>query len=282
MKEIAIKAIYAILGLNAGSGITYVDDKVYVISDNANVLYEYQIQNQQTIYHSLDNNPINHQLNKAEKYDLEAITKVDDQLFIIGSGSQANRNTAFNYNLNTQKTDTLSLQYLYETLQDFSEIPEKELNIEGVVKYKDDYIFLNRGNGPSQKNTLFVVQGKNLVDEFNTFYYEFDLPTLNNVPTGFSDAVVVNNHMFFIATAEDTSNVIDDGEIKGSLIGAIDLKKMKLLFTEVISNNQKFEGITLKSIDKKNVEFLLVEDNDDANVTESKIYSLTAKLKRKP
>src|SRR5690606_41327753 len=112
--------------------------------------------------------------------------------------------------------------------------------------------------------------------------YYFVLHTVNNVPTGFSDAVVINNHRFFVGTAEDRSNVIDEDLIKGALIGANDLNKMKLLFTEVISNKQKVEGITLKSIDKKNVEFLLVEDNDDANVTESKIYSLTAKLKRKP
>ena len=282
MKEIAIKVLYTILGLNASSGIVYSDDIIYAISDQSNALYEYNTKTNETIYHSLDGNEINHAITKEEKYDLEAIVKDENTLFMVGSGSKSNRNLSFLFDTQLQIADTLSLDYLYETTAEFSEIPLNEFNIEGVVKYKDDFIFMNRGNGKSNINALMVVQGKNLVDEFNTFTYTFNLPKINNVPTGFSDGIVIKDQLFFLATAESSTSTYSDGNIGGTLLGAIDLKKMKLKFTKVISNNQKFEGIALKSINGKNVEFLLCEDNDMDNETSSNIYLLTAKLNSKP
>ena len=88
-------------------------------------------------------------------------------------------------------------------------------------------MFLNRGNGPKNANYIYVVQGKNLVDDFNIYYFEFDLPKIDDVPTGFSDATRINNTLFFIATSEGVTSTYDDGAIKGSIFGAIDLKKMK-------------------------------------------------------
>lgn len=281
MKEIALQALYTILGLNAASGIIYTEDKIFAISDQSNALYEYSIKNNRTQYHSLDGNTINHAQEKSVKYDSEGILLDQQNLMIVGSGSKPNRNLAFTYDLTNKTADTLSLSYLYETLSEFSEIPKTDFNVEGLVKYKEDYIFLNRGNGKNNINALMVVQGKNLTDEFNTFAYTFDLPKINNTQSGFSDGVVLNNNLYFIATAEGSDSTYNDGKIMGSMIGCIDLKKMKLKFTQIISENQKFEGITIKEIKGKEIEFLLSEDNDTVT-DQSIIYSLKCKLKKKP
>ena len=119
-----------------------------------------------------------------------------------------------------------------------------------------------------------------MIDEYNMYFFEFDLPKINNVQSGFSDATVVNNTLYFIATAEDERSVYNDGVIKGSLFGAIDLK-MKLLFTEKISDTHKFEGITVIEQNKKNILFALCEDTDNNNNDQTVIYKLAVNLKSK-
>jgi hypothetical protein len=56
---------------------------------------------------------------------------------------------------------------------------------------------------------------------------------------------------FFLATAEDTESTYDDGEVLGSLIGRINLKTMKIDFTQKISSTYKFEGLTLYTNSKE-------------------------------
>jgi hypothetical protein len=53
-----------------------------------------------------------------------------------------------------------------------------------------------------------------------------------------------------LATAEDTESTYDD-EVLGSLIGRINLKTMKIDFTQKISSTHKFEGLTLYTIQRK-------------------------------
>jgi hypothetical protein len=80
-----------------------------------------------------------------------------------------------------------------------------------------------------------------------------------------------------LATAEDTESTYDDGEVLGSLIGRINLKTMKIDFTQKISSTHKFEGLTLYTDSKEKIEFLLCEDKD-TEVLETDIYKLTIDL----
>lgn len=281
MKEIVIKAIYTLFGLNAASGLVYTSDTIYAISDQSNALYEYSIAKDSMSYHSLDGKSVNHHIKKSKKYDWEAILQDGDVLIIAGSGSKPQRAQSFVYHLGEQTSESLDMSYLYEIMTDFSEISSEDFNIEGLVKYKEDYIFINRGNGPKNFNALMFVQGRNFVDDFNTFTIPIKLPQINGVNTGFSDGIVVNDHLLFLATAENKASTYEDGAIGGTLIGAIDLKKMKLKFTEVISTTQKFEGIALHSIDGKNIRLLLCEDPDNNESSLSTIYMLEARLKKK-
>ncbi len=61
-------------------------------------------------------------------------------------------------------------------MQSFAELPEGDLNIEGVARNANEWFFFNRGNGAKGKNIVFTVQGKNLTEEFNIIANEYKLP----------------------------------------------------------------------------------------------------------
>ena len=84
--------------------------------------------------------------------------------------------------------------------------------------------------------------------------------------------------IYFLSTAEDTKSTYDDGEVLGSFIGRIDLKSMKIDFTQKITSTNKFEGLTFYKKDNNKIEFLLCEDND-TELLETKIYKLSLPVK---
>ncbi len=279
MKKFLLSSWLKIMGIAAASGIGYENNELILVSDTGNALYHYFIENDSLAQYSLDDHPINHQMPKKEKYDLEAFTIVDNTWYAFGSGSKPNRNTAYQFNKFSKYSTPIDLNDLYSEMKSFAELSDKDFNIEAALQYNDDWYFLNRGNGPENANYLFVVQGKNLTDEFNMYFFEFDLPPINGTQSGFSAAVVQNNTLFFVATAEDEVSTYEDGAIKGSMLGAIDLKKMKLLFTEKISDHNKFEGIAILEQNRKNITFALCEDADEATNNAAIIYKLDVTLK---
>lgn len=156
-------------------------------------------------------------------------------------------------------------------------IESHDFNIEGVAAYKDDWLFLNRGNGPGGRNVLFIVNGASLTDTFQLSYKDVNLPVINGLSFSFSDATVAGDTLYFIATAEAGNSTYDDGEVGGRLFGIFDLKIQKIVSTQLISRSQKFEGITSYPPESGNVSFLLCEDNDHSSDT-STVYRLDVAL----
>lgn len=281
MKKYLLTSWLKIAAIAAASGIGYENNELILVSDNGNAIYHYLISNDSLTKYSLNDEAINDNISKADKFDLEAFASVDNTWYAFGSGSKENRNSGFMFNKFSKFSTKIDLTGLYDEMKSFSDLTTDDFNIEAVTTYNNDWLFLNRGNGVKNANYMFVVQGKNLTDEYNIYYFEFELPKLNNVQTGFSDATVINNTLYFVATAEDETSTYNDGLIKGTIFGAIDLKKMKLLFTEKISDTQKFEGITVIENDKKNIVFALCEDTDAINNNQTVIYKLQVDLKSK-
>ena len=143
-----------------------------------------------------------------------------------------------------KKITTNNLADLYAVMQNFGEIKPEEFNIEGVIYNGENWYFLNRGNGISNKNVLLTIDGKNLINEFSIISNDYKLPKIKGVRSSFTDAILVDNKIYFLATAENTESTYDDGEVLGSIIGRIDLKTMKIDFTKKISTTHKFEGLT--------------------------------------
>jgi len=276
MKKFKLIKFLKIIGISTVSALTYQNDIVSLIADDSNILYEYNTKSDQLTKITLSEGEFEN-LPKKEKLDFESMIDTEKSMYIFGSGSNSNREKAIYINKEKNTVETLNLNYLFDSMKSFAEIQDTDLNIEGVVFANDEWYFLNRGNSPANKNLIFTVQGNNLVDDFNLFYNEFELPEINNIKTGFSDGIVIKNKLYFLATAENSQSTNNDGKITGTLFGCINLKKMKLEYTQVISTTNKFEGITLFSLKGKNAVFLLGEDDDTHN-SETELYKLEIKL----
>lgn len=276
MKKFNLIKYLKILGLSTVSALSFHNDVISLIADDSNVLYEYNTKYDQLSKIVLSEGEFEN-LSKADKLDFESMVDSNKSMYIFGSGSKPNREKAVYINKEENTVETLNLNYLYDTMQSFAEISKSDLNIEGAVYANNEWYFLNRGNGPENKNIVFTVQGNNLIDDFNLFFNEFELPKINNINTGFSDGIVIKNKLYFLATAENANSTYNDGKIEGTLFGCINLKKMKLEYTQIISTTHKFEGITLYHLKGKNAVFLLGEDNDNQN-KETEIYKLEIKL----
>ena len=273
MEKFTLELLFQIIGIGSASGLLYKDNTLLVIGDNSGFLYEYSIDSKDLKRHALLENPMEN-TPKKDKSDFEAITQHGDSVYVFGSGSSENRNKMIQIDSkNKTILERTDLTDLYSVMQSFGEIKPTDFNIEGAIYNGESLFLFNRGNGKSKKNVVFTIQGKNLMNEFNILSNDYKLPKIKGVRSSFTDAILVDNKIYFLATAEDTNSTYNDGEILGSFIGCIDTKTMKIDFTKKISDSHKFEGITLYSKDNNKIEFLLCEDNDTTEL-KSNIYKL--------
>jgi hypothetical protein len=279
MKEIKLEKLFKINGLGAASGLVYENGIIYAIGDNSSFLYAFDEKKRELEKFPLIDNA-QEQTIKSEKLDFEALTKQDNQLYIFGSGSTKNRNKMVQFDIQLNKiTATLDLTNLYEKMQEIAKINPDEFNIEGVTRNNQDWYFFNRGNSIHQRNVVFSLKANDLSSIENLAYHEFQLPKIEGVTTSFTDALYLNNQLYFLAAAENTLSTYDDGEVLGSTLGSIDVATMTLDFTIQITHKNKFEGLTLYKQNPKEITFLLCEDTD-TDVQESWIYILNLKHKR--
>ena len=278
MEKFQLSLLFKIIGLGSASGLLFQNNTILAIGDNSSYLYEYQTETAKLQRHPLAENA-QENTPKAFKPDFEAITQHADSIYIFGSGSTENRNFMVQVDSKTKEViKTQELTDLYLTMQSFAKIAPEDFNIEGVIYNGETWFFFNRGNGKTGKNVVFTVEGKNLVNEFQIISNEYKLPKIKGVRTSFTDAILVDNKIYFLASAENSNSTYDDGEVLGSIIGRIDVKKMKIDFTQKISDTHKFEGLTLYKKSSNEIEFLLCEDND-TEVLEADIYQLKLKIK---
>ena len=274
MEHLQLQFFLKIIGLGSASGLLYNDNNILAIGDNSSYLYNYQLDNQQLQKHPLLYLAAEN-IAKKQKPDFEAITQHENNIYIFGSGSTQNRNTMVQIDAITKKIiATNDLTNLYATMQSFGEIKPDDFNLEGAIYNGNDWYLVNRGNGKKSKNTIFTISGKNLVDDFMMVVNDFKLPKLNGIETSFTDAILVKNKIYFLATAEDTNSTYDDGEILGSIIGRINIDTMEIELHYKISDKLKLEGIALYEETTNNITFLICEDND-TELLESNIYKLT-------
>lgn len=273
MEKFQLTLLFKIIGLGSASGLIYQDNTIFAIGDNSSYLYEYHIDSNKLERHALAENS-EENIPKSIKPDFEAITKYQDSLYLFGSGSTVNRTIMVQVDAKSKNViKSQDLSDLYLAMQSFGKIAEEDFNLEGAIFNGETWFLFNRGNGKTNKNIVFSIDGKNLANEFRIVANEYKLPKIKGIRTSFTDAILVDEKIYFLATAENTDSTYNDGEVLGSIVGRIDLKKMKIDFTKKITDTQKFEGITLFKKSEKEIEFLLCEDND-TEVLESNIYKL--------
>jgi hypothetical protein len=274
MQNFTIELFFQILGIGSASGLVYRDHSLFVLSDNSSFLYEYQVKKNQLVRIKLFENS-QENIPKKDKFDFESIALKGNELHLLGSGSTSKREKRIIYNLETAAIAEKDLSPLYQNLKKNASISDEELNIEGVLFSNEKWFLFQRGNGANSRNGVF--RTKSLEIESETEFVKVSLPKIKQVETSFTDAILIEDKIYFLATAEDTTSTYDDGEILGSLIGRMDSRTLDIEFTHKISDTHKFEGLTLYKKTANAIEFLLCEDRD-SDVLETNIYKLSIRL----
>ncbi len=277
MQKFQLEILFHIIGIGSASGLFYKDNSVFLISDNGGYLYEYNMDSKSLGKTVIVDHEMPENISKKLKPDFEALAVYEDSIFVFGSGSTENRNKMATINKKTQTISISDISDLYGAMQSFGNIKREDFNIEGVVYNGKEWYFFQRGNGQQGKSGIFTVSGKNLTNDFFILYNEIKLPKIKGIRASFTDAVFVDNDIYFLATAEDSKSTYEDGAIAGSLIGKINVDKMKITSTKVITYTHKFEGITLFQKTDKNITFLVCEDNDTETL-KSDIFKLVLDL----
>jgi len=263
-----------IKGIGSASGLYLRQNSLFVIGDNSAYLYEYNLENKSLNkieilkgLKTLENIP------KADKPDFEVLCNHANSLYILGSGSTDRRDLMIEYQLDTKKVIQHSLTSLYAKVKAACKIDDENLNIEGAIFTGDTWFLFNRGNGNANKNGVIKINGSDLTKAQEIEFTPIMLLKTDQKLVSFTDAILHENNIYFIAAAENTQSTYHDGEILGSYIGSLDAKTLQLNFTKQISAKQKFEGITFYKQIKNQLQFLVCEDRD-TDVLETVIYKL--------
>ena len=270
MEKFQLELQFQIAGIGSASGLVYKDNSLFIISDNSSFLYEYHIREKELDKISLFENS-QENIPKKDKYDFEAITQKGNKFYLFGSGSTSKREKRITYNLETKEIEEKYLSKLYQKIKLATGISDEDFNIEGALFYNEKWHLFQRGNGANSKNGIAIFNDNDTIE-----FIPIQLPKIKHIETSFTDAILVEDKIYFLATAENTTSTYADGEILGSIIGRMDSKTMKIDFTQKISDSHKFEGLTLYHKTENQIEFLLCEDKD-TEVLETSIYKLVLK-----
>ena len=279
LSQIRLSKFLTIPGISGGSGLICQDHLLHVISDDSFVLYTFSLSD-----HSLRATPLNPQgkilehLVKSDKPDFESIAQRGERLHIFGSGSTAKRCQQVILDALTLEVKSVeSVEILYQHMRTEADMQAEDFNIEGVFFHQHNAYFLNRGNGPLQRNGIFRVSNFSNPAAHQIVFIPKPLPALGNLTFDFTDAVLIADKVFFLAGAEATENTYDDGEILGSAIGVMTFPELEIIDLQKITAMHKLEGITLYQQDGSNYTFLLCEDADNGQ-EETKVFQLCFRL----
>ncbi len=290
--KIEIEKIVITNAISSASGLAIEGNSIWMIGDDAAYVVKSTIGQSDFNRIKLYENDSEERLAKVTKHDFEACAvgemAGEQYLFVFGSGGLSPyRESMFALNIeNTRQCYKLSLQHLYNAIRSSVGLKEKELNIEGAALAGDKLVLFNRG-----KNFIVLLSWK----KFSAFVLHEDatdippfkiirieLPVVNGFQIGFSGACVVSeNEMLFTASLEETIDPINDGAIKGSYIGLLQLvndtdAKVEAL-TPLKSNSgdiltDKLEAIETIKISGNYISAIAVADNDDGA---SKLFYLS-------
>lgn len=242
----------------SASGVEVFKDFYYLVGDNSPWLFK--LDDQYTVLEKIliAKEQTAEIIEKKLKPDFEAMTLVKyqktDEILIFGSGSKAElRDGLVRVRILNNKHEVLhySLTKLYSKIRKKSDLDEDTFNIEAAACDGKRLILLNRG-----KNRVIVFKLKDFMKYVDgegpcpdPKLYKIRLPKLGNIRAGLSGAAITpdNKKMIFTASVENTTNTIDDGQILGSFVGVLSLKKLgKRKKPETLLINKNDEAILFK------------------------------------
>ena len=268
---------YKSIDYSSGSALEFHHNVIYLIGDDSNKILclnnGLDITSQIKLF-DFDGDRIP----KKDKPDFEACTILNNQLFIFGSGSKIPQRTSlYIFDIDTQQIAIKSLQSLYENMIATNDI--QELNIEGITTINNSFLFFNRANN-KQQNKLIILDDFNPNDLANTAlkFVPIEIENFKGYQLGISGATYFqeNDIMYLTASAEDTDNAYDDGEIVGSVLYIIHNASSVFLQDKIVLNGpiileeidvtlskQKIESVCVLSYNEHSTDLILVADNDN-------------------
>jgi hypothetical protein len=262
---------FQIAGIGATSGLILKGEVLNLVSDNSSFLYQYKLQ-EKTLHKIKLLEDSEENSSKKDKMDFEVLAQKGEKLFLFGSGSTSKREKRISYHLGNKNVKVKDLTSLYKKMKEVGNISDSDFNIEGAIFHHEKWILFQRGNGENGQNGLFEINKKKKIQ-----FTPIALPSIQNTKATFTDALLVDDKIYFLAAAEASDSTYADGAILGSLIGCLSLPDFRLVFTQTITTTQKFEGLSLYKKTENQMEFLLCEDNDSEELL-SNIYKLTIQL----
>ncbi len=265
----------------SASAIELIDNELFIIGDNSPFLFvldlEGNIKNKVQIFDIKDTNVTTNEniiiIPKKEKPDFEAscVLNINQKkhLFVVGSGSSDKRDIAVLIDLGTFEVQKISIKNLYKKITKLISLSENaqndELNIEGLCANETTVYFFQRGN-INGNNFIFSIS----IDDMVSYLFskketikikkidkqKVDLPSIENIFSGFSDACFTDNQndnqqILWTSSVENTTNTIDDGKVLGSFVGTYNIHNQQVensIITEMINQKEtvfigKVEGI---------------------------------------
>lgn len=274
LQHYQFKKSITLRGVSGGSGLAYKEGVLYLVSDDSDILYAHDLKTNKLSKISLrKSGELEGPIEKSLKSDFESIGFAYGHYYLFGSGSAKNRFDGAELDADFTFIRRFSVEALFRKMMVVSGIGEEDFNVEGVILKDSSAFFFNRGNGPNRKNGIITVEDWQRSTFKGIDYHPIILPEKDGFPFGFSDAVLINGKVCFLATVEKAASVYDDGEIAGSALGILDMDTFKLTDFHLLTEDYKLEGITSSEIRSDGVKFYLCEDADQG-ITETHVFEL--------
>ena len=206
MEKFTLLPAFTIQGIAAASGLVLINNDLYIISDNSTYLYNYNINDKILNKIPVTENP-EENIPKKEKKDFESITLFDNKLYLYGSGSTEKREKRFAFDLETKTIAKKDSGKLYKKLKKHANIQDDAFNIEGVIHTKTQKYFFQRGNKGNNSNGIFIVNR----EDKSIVFKEINLPKIQDIEASFTDAVLHENTIYFLAAVENSQSTYLDG-----------------------------------------------------------------------
>ncbi len=259
--------------LISGSGLLCAKDGLWVVGDDLHYLIRVPYKGEMSEGHRIfpGNLSEDHAERKKTKPDTEALFQVSgdshETLWVaMPSGSTSNRMKGVTVFSGSQRFFTsVDFTPLLERL--LKDLPE--LNIEGGVAIGKELILLNRGNGKSQKNAVVKMnlaafmaglKGDWNIADLHIVITPAALGAWDGIPFSFTDAFTHDGVLYFSATAEDTDSTVEDGEVKGSILGYWDGAPHELSRIA----DHKIEGVAVEFATGGKLRVFAITDADDS------------------
>ncbi|MBK7950625.1 MAG: hypothetical protein IPK00_18165 [Deltaproteobacteria bacterium] len=236
--------------------------------------------------------------NKLDKLDLESLcvvpTKQGPRLWLFGSGSAAIREVVVEVDpagigaragaeAGTGAIRVRSNARFCAALRAEVMLRGAPLNLEGACVADADLVLLQRGNGAEGTPAVVRVELEELQalldgrgEALRTLRVDpVELSALDGVALGFTDACLVDpDRLLFLAAAEASPDVIEDGAVVGSTLGILSLGArpklealIPLLEADGRPSRRKAEGVCLDP-EREDVAFVVVDQDDPTAASE--------------